>query len=320
MATLNAVMLPIEKLYFEDAILREAQLNSDRFPGLVKNIAKYGVQMPILVRPGRDGKYEVCDGCQRVTASLQANLTEVPARIVEMTDDEAAMRQLMMNTHRIETKVSDILNAMRKLVFRHPDWDQARLAEELDYSQSQVSKYMSLNKLDPDVLEKVNSGVIKLTNGYALTKAPKEVQRELALSVDDDNLSIAEKAEVTEFPGIVQHHTKAFRQGVEPAENMRVFKFIGRQTAVDMLISEEFQLEQMSTEAEEYDIQTGIVQGIQRVLAVDPASLERRAQEKEAKELRKKEANAAKKAAKQSEEQAEIAKLRAKLEEAGIDA
>jgi len=320
MSTLNAEMVPIEKLYFEDAILREAQLNSDRFPGLVKNIAKYGVQMPILVRPGRDGKYEVCDGCQRVNASLQAGLTEVPARIVEMTDDEAAMRQLMMNTHRIETKVSDILNAMRKLMFRHPDWDQARLADELDYSQPQVSKYMSLNKLDADVLKKVNDGIIKLTNGYALTKAPKEVQRTLALETDENGLSIAEKAEVTEFPGIVQHHTKAYRQGIEPTENMRVFKFIGRQSAVDMLISEEFSLEQLAVDSDDYDHQTGLVAGMQRMLSVDPASLERREQEKQAKELRRKEEAAKKKAAKQSEEQAEIAKLRAKLEEAGIDA
>lgn len=205
-------------------------------------------------------------------------------------------------------------------MFRHPDWNQERLANELDYSQSQVSKYMSLNKLDSEVLEKVNSGEIRLTNGYALTKAPKEVQRALAIEKDEDGLTIAQKAEVTEFPGIVQHRTKAFRQGIEPTQdNLRTFKFIGRQTAADMLISEEFTLEQMSPEEEAYDHQSGIVLGIQRVLSVDPASLARREQEKALKDLQRKENAAKKKQAKQEAENKEIARLKAKLQELGVD-
>jgi len=319
-SSLETKMLAIEDLYFGDVILREAQLNSEKFPSLVQNIAKIGVQLPILVRPGRDGKYEVCDGCQRTRASEQAGLTHIPARIVEMTDDEAAIRQLMMNTHRIETKPADILNAMRKLMFRHPDWDQSRLAEELDYSQSQVSKYMSLKKLDPEVLELVNKGTIRLTNGYALTKAPHEVQRQLALELDENGMSIAQKADVTDFPGIVQHHVKAYRQGVKPdSEQLRTFKFIGRQTAADLLISEEFTLEQMSPEDDNYSHQAGMVLGIQRVLSVDPTSLARREQEKKMKELQRKEEAAKRKQKKQEEESQEIARLKAKLQELGID-
>jgi ParB family chromosome partitioning protein len=63
---------------------------------LVESIKSEGILQPLLVRPvGK--KYEVVARERRYRAALEAGLTEVPATIREMTDDQAIQYALVEN-------------------------------------------------------------------------------------------------------------------------------------------------------------------------------------------------------------------------------
>jgi len=71
------------------------------FDELVASIKEKGVLMPILVRPTKDG-YEIIAGHRRARAAQEAGLNHVPARIVEMTDEEAREAQIVENLQRAD--------------------------------------------------------------------------------------------------------------------------------------------------------------------------------------------------------------------------
>jgi ParB family chromosome partitioning protein len=66
---------------------------------LVKSVKKDGVLQPILVRPVGD-KYELVAGERRYRAAQSAGLTDIPAVVREMNEEEAVRFALMENLQR----------------------------------------------------------------------------------------------------------------------------------------------------------------------------------------------------------------------------
>jgi len=68
-------------------------------PDFVASIQTHGVLQPVLVRR-RERGYEVVAGARRVGAAKLAGLKDVPAMIVQATDDQASAMAMDENTHR----------------------------------------------------------------------------------------------------------------------------------------------------------------------------------------------------------------------------
>ena len=74
-----------------------------RFEGLealAESIREKGVLQPLLVRPLGDGRYAIVAGERRYRAARMAGLSEVPVRVVELSEKEARLLALVENLQR----------------------------------------------------------------------------------------------------------------------------------------------------------------------------------------------------------------------------
>ena len=67
---------------------------------LVDSVKEHGILSPIITRPLENGEYEIISGHRRLFASKRAGLTEVPALVIEMDRDNAAIALVDSNLHR----------------------------------------------------------------------------------------------------------------------------------------------------------------------------------------------------------------------------
>ena len=67
---------------------------------LVESIKESGVLSPVVVRPHKDGGYEILSGHRRVKASEIAGKTEVPTVIKNLDDDTATILLVDSNLQR----------------------------------------------------------------------------------------------------------------------------------------------------------------------------------------------------------------------------
>jgi ParB family chromosome partitioning protein len=63
---------------------------------LVESVKSEGILQPLLVRPVGE-KYEVIAGERRYRAAIEAELTQVPVTVREMTDEQAVQYALIEN-------------------------------------------------------------------------------------------------------------------------------------------------------------------------------------------------------------------------------
>jgi ParB family chromosome partitioning protein len=71
----------------------------DSLQELAQSIKERGVLEPIVVRP-KDGKYEIVMGERRCRAARMAGLSEIPAVVREMSDEDVACDSLLENFQR----------------------------------------------------------------------------------------------------------------------------------------------------------------------------------------------------------------------------
>ena len=65
-----------------------------------RDIREKGVLQPLLVRPLGDGRYAIVAGERRYRAARMAGLSEVPVRVVELSEKEARLFALVENLQR----------------------------------------------------------------------------------------------------------------------------------------------------------------------------------------------------------------------------
>jgi ParB family chromosome partitioning protein len=89
--------LPLSALYTQ----AQPRRRFERIEELAESIRVQGVLQPLLVKPDGDGqRYRVIAGERRLRAAHLAGLTEVPVRILNLTDEEARVVALLENLQR----------------------------------------------------------------------------------------------------------------------------------------------------------------------------------------------------------------------------
>ena len=67
---------------------------------LASSVAERGVLTPVVVRPKGDGRYELVSGHRRKRAAELAGLSEIPAIVRDMGEDEAVVAMVDANMQR----------------------------------------------------------------------------------------------------------------------------------------------------------------------------------------------------------------------------
>ena len=166
---------------------------------LVESVKERGVITPITLRQKTDGRYEIVSGHRRRKACELAGLATVPAEIKELTRDEAIILMVESNLQRSTILPSEKafsykmrLEAMKRLPGRPSKENSGpmvqnssrdELGESAGESGRQISRYIRLTELIPDLLTMVDEGRIALRPAVELSYLGKLEQQDLAAAI-----------------------------------------------------------------------------------------------------------------------------------------
>ena len=163
------------------------------FEELVKSIATHGVIHPAVARPVGEDCYELISGHRRKAACEALGYAEMPVLVRTMTDDEAVVNMVDANLQRETILPSERAYAykMKMAAMRHQgrrgttsaqfgrklSGQETRelIAEQNGQSRNQVSRYIRLTELIPEILEMVDQRKIAMNPAVSISfLAPKQ--------------------------------------------------------------------------------------------------------------------------------------------------
>ena len=169
---------------------------------LVESIKEHGILSPIIVRPLENGEYEIISGHRRLFASKRAGLTEVPALVIEMDRDNAAIALVDSNLHRENISPSEKafafklkMEAMSRQGHRsdltsaqvEPKLSAEIIGESEKVSRETVKRYIRLTHLLPKLLEYVDEGRIAFTPAVEISYLNDIEQQDLIEAIDSED-------------------------------------------------------------------------------------------------------------------------------------
>lgn len=181
---------------------------------MVDSVKEYGVMTPAIVRPRRDGGYEIVAGHRRCHASRRAGMDTMPCIVRDMDDDTAIILMVDSNCQREHILPSEKakayqmkLEAVKRKSGRPSKnnsaqvgpnlWASERVALDAGESKSQVKRYIALNNLTPDLMQLVDDGRLKTTPAVELSYLTPEEQEEFLSYMEEEgctpSLSQAQK-------------------------------------------------------------------------------------------------------------------------------
>lgn len=161
----------------------------EKIDELAQSIAQHGVFTPVLVRKAVSG-YQLIAGERRVRAARQANLTSIPAIVMDFSEEEMMEISLVENIQRENLNVIEEANAYGMLIDRM-NLTQEQLALKVGKSREHITNILRLRRLPQSVQDLVSEG--KLTMGHVrpLITMKDDAQIEaLAKRIVKENLSV----------------------------------------------------------------------------------------------------------------------------------
>ncbi len=216
--------VPLESIRFPKNQPRR-YFDSQKMEQLVLSVREHGILEPLLVRPLREGEYELVAGERRYRAAKEVGLREVPVVSRELTDEDAIQLALIENLqredlnpveetegilHLLAIKLKISVQDIPPLLYRMQKEAKGKAAHNV-VGQSEVEAIKSvfnslgllswesfinhrlpLLNLPSDVLEALRQGEIAYTKAQAISRVKEEVQRKKLLKesiVEDLSLS-----------------------------------------------------------------------------------------------------------------------------------
>ena len=180
-------------------------LDNEEMEQLTESIMQYGMIAPIVVRPKENtaDEYEIISGHRRVMACRKAGIEEVPALVVSLDRDAAAIALVDSNLHREHVLPSEKAFAykMKAEALEHqgrktdttsgqvvPKSDDNRttasIGRDIGESYKTVQRYIRLTNLVPELLQYVDDGRIAFTPAVELSYLREEEQYALLEQIE----------------------------------------------------------------------------------------------------------------------------------------
>ena len=179
-------------------------LDNEDMKVLTESIKEQGILCPLIVRPIENtDEYEVVSGHRRLYAANKAGLSEVPALIYPLDRNEAMIAVVDSNLHRERILSSEKAFAYKmkmeamKAQGKRTDLTLSQVATKSDTaaeigkeqgeSRDEVFRYIRLTHLIPELLQKVDDGVIALSPAVELSYLSQEQHKILldAMTLND---------------------------------------------------------------------------------------------------------------------------------------
>lgn len=179
----NSVEINIEELHdFPDHPFRVK--DDEQMDELVKSISLRGIINAIIVRKDPAGGYQIISGHRRTHAARKLGMDKVPALIVDVDDDIAALMMVDSNIQRTYISPGDKARAIKRkydsLIHRgelSDKWSNDEIGEIYGISGRHVQRYLRLNELIPELLSEVDSRRLQFMAAVELSFIDKHVQK-----------------------------------------------------------------------------------------------------------------------------------------------
>ena len=160
---------------------------------MANSIKRRGIDTPILVRAIENGHYEIIAGHNRTAASRLAGCDTIPAIVLDVDDDTAAL--IMTESNLIQrskitrcelgralVKQMEVLNRQGQRTDLSLSQNDTKfdalsiLAERHDMKRAQIHRFMRLGRLIPELAEPVDHNKIGFVIGVELSYLSPEYQ------------------------------------------------------------------------------------------------------------------------------------------------
>ena len=182
-------LLPIYKVEPNPEQPRQ-DFDPDELQTLADSIATHGIVQPLTVRELSNGYYQIIAGERRWRAARLANLSEVPAVIIEADDRKTMELALIENLQRQDLNPVEEALGYQTLMQDY-GLTQEDTAKQVGKSRPAVANALRLLSLGPDLLALVRSG--QLSAGHAravLSLKSEKAQKEAAQKIIALGLSV----------------------------------------------------------------------------------------------------------------------------------
>ena len=173
---------------------------------LMDSIERVGIAEPLIVRPRTEGGYEIIAGHRRDYCAKTIGLDTRPVIVREYSDEDADILVVDYNIHRDDLLPSEKAKAYKlrldamKRQGQRTDLTSGQvgqkfqgrvsvdtLAEQMDESRKQIQRYIRLNNLIPELLQQVDSGVLKFVPAAeSISYLSEKEQSYLAMVMERD--------------------------------------------------------------------------------------------------------------------------------------
>lgn len=171
---------------------------------LANSVAKDGILQPILLRPISStgpSQYMVVFGHRRLWAAKKANLGTIPARVKELTPEEALHIQIIENLQRKNINPMDEADAFSRLITKSITTAE-QIGDELGVSTKYVYDRLALKKVIEPVQDLIRQGKLTISHGKQFARLKTEDQEKLwgnwASNIEEEDIAIGDlKREIT---------------------------------------------------------------------------------------------------------------------------
>ncbi len=166
----------------------------------VESIQEFGVLQPAIVRPDRDGGYEILSGHRRHHACQIAGIEALPCIVRDLDDDAATILMVDSNLQREEILPSERAFAFKMKLDAMKHQGERRdltscqigtksrsdeiLGEQVGESARTVQRYIRLTNLDPELLQLVDDKLMGFNPAYEISFLNPEQQKDLLSAID----------------------------------------------------------------------------------------------------------------------------------------
>ena len=170
---------------------------------LKDSIRRYGILNPLIVMPMQDGSYQIVSGHRRRYCAEALGYRKVPVIIRYMQEEDAVISMVDSNLQRSSISFSEKAfaykmknEAMKRKAGKKRKTQEGRLdllkgrrtveviAEQVGDSPRQVTRYIRLTKLIPELLERLDKGELSFNPAVDLAFLTEEEQRWVLEAMD----------------------------------------------------------------------------------------------------------------------------------------
>jgi len=205
---------------------------------LCESIKEYGVLQPINVRKISNSTYELVAGERRLRAAAMAGLTEIPAIVVDVNDNNSAIIALIENLQREDLHYMEEAEGYSNLLSEH-NLTQEELAQKIGKSQSTIANKVRLLKLPPLVKKILTDNNLTERHARALLKLHDEqLQLKVLKHVCEKGLNVKKTEQLVERA--IEKYTrnemerKAEKKQTKAIKDIRIFVNTVKQ-AIDLM-------------------------------------------------------------------------------------